>query len=360
MNVQKMHDQYGLCMETTNLHLNDKRRASDQVQIDTNSVYSAPIAQSHHLQGSLQGGNPLANRSLPNGNLSGNPSNTQQCNLQNNLPNNPQSNLQGNLQNNLQSNLQNGNLPNGQQTNNLQSNLANNQHCNQQGHLQSNQQGNQASNLPYTQTSGNYLADYNFNELRSANLGDINANLANGNSNCNTSGNPNGNPNGNLNGDPSGNLNGNLMSGNINSNLNSGNIGNHLNNGCGEMNSNPTLTNGNPINNGDLNADSYSPTPVFINLDQPQQFPAKQIKQETVQNDSYPDGMNMSSQYPDKEFSQSNRDTQASDGSQANRNSPSVSKICRVCGDKSLGYNFSQVTCESCKVSAFHFQACGF
>lgn len=24
-------------------------------------------------------------------------------------------------------------------------------------------------------------------------------------------------------------------------------------------------------------------------------------------------------------------------------------KVCRVCGDKALGYNFSVITCESCK-----------
>lgn len=306
VNVQKMHDQFELCMETTNLNLNDKRRTSDQVQIDQqsrliNSTIAAPVAQP--LQGgSLQSGDhPL---SLSNGSFPNNPQNS----LQNNLQNNPPNSLQNNLQN----------------------------------------------NLPYPQTT-NYLADYNFNELNSTNLnGDINANLATNNTNCNLNANPNGQPNGNPNGNP------NLMNGNINTNLNSASI--HPNNTCsigvnnGDMNSNPTLTNGSLIDNGDLNADSYSPTPVFINLDQQQPAPflAKQIKQEIVQNDSYPDAMNMS-QYPDKEFSQTNRDAHSpvSDANlqAANRNLSSVSKICRVCGDKSLGYNFSQVTCESCKVS---------
>ena len=31
------------------------------------------------------------------------------------------------------------------------------------------------------------------------------------------------------------------------------------------------------------------------------------------------------------------------------KNNGEKSKVCSVCGDKALGYNFNAVTCESCK-----------
>lgn len=115
---------------------------------------------------------------------------------------------------------------------------------------------------------------------------------------------------------------------NINSNINS-NINNNL------INSN--------ITNNSINTDNY--TPVFTNLDQSTYQPSqnKLIKIEMVQDE------NMNISYPENEFNQLNKDIQTDN--QTNRNSNGTSKICRVCGDKSLGYNFSQVTCESCKVS---------
>ena len=32
-----------------------------------------------------------------------------------------------------------------------------------------------------------------------------------------------------------------------------------------------------------------------------------------------------------------------------NKNGEKSNKVCAVCGDKALGYNFNAVTCESCK-----------
>ena len=37
------------------------------------------------------------------------------------------------------------------------------------------------------------------------------------------------------------------------------------------------------------------------------------------------------------------------DGSTTKRSKAKNSKICGVCGDRALGYNFNAVTCESCK-----------
>ena len=36
-------------------------------------------------------------------------------------------------------------------------------------------------------------------------------------------------------------------------------------------------------------------------------------------------------------------------GVTANKNGEKSNKVCAVCGDKALGYNFNAVTCESCK-----------
>ena len=33
----------------------------------------------------------------------------------------------------------------------------------------------------------------------------------------------------------------------------------------------------------------------------------------------------------------------------SNKNGEKSNKVCAVCGDKALGYNFNAVTCESCK-----------
>ena len=45
-------------------------------------------------------------------------------------------------------------------------------------------------------------------------------------------------------------------------------------------------------------------------------------------------------------MSSDNSKTTESDGNTAREKD---SKICRVCGDKALGYNFNAITCESCK-----------
>lgn len=44
---------------------------------------------------------------------------------------------------------------------------------------------------------------------------------------------------------------------------------------------------------------------------------------------------------PSEESKESNSDTETPGGSRE--------KVCKVCGDKALGYNFNAITCESCK-----------
>lgn len=59
----------------------------------------------------------------------------------------------------------------------------------------------------------------------------------------------------------------------------------------------------------------------------------------------------------------------ATDGSSSTHNpqpseSGAAKKICLVCGDKALGYNFNAITCESCKAffrrNALKQKVCGF